>query len=326
MKPDDITDIIQTLQAGDIRTCARIITRVEHDAPDSEALLRALYKSGGKSQIIGVTGPPGAGKSSLVNQLVRVWRRRMKKVAVLAVDPSSPFSGGAVLGDRLRMTDHACDEGVFIRSMASRGQLGGLARATGDALTVLDAMPWDVIIIETVGVGQNETGIVRHADVVILVQTPMGGDDIQAAKAGINEIGDIFVVNKGDHPEADRTVSQLRDMITLGHHLHPDALWIPQVLKTQSLLGDGAAEVVDSIDQWFTHMDGDKNAFMQRARMKVQHRTMEILQDRLARRLATQESTRFASLVDAVIARSLDPYALASVMLEADHPISSHPA
>ncbi|KIM00533.1 putative periplasmic protein kinase ArgK and related GTPases of G3E family [Paramagnetospirillum magnetotacticum MS-1] len=305
------------LALGDIRVCARLISRVEREEEGLVHLLQALYKAGGRAQVIGVTGPPGAGKSSLVSQMIRVWRKRGKKVAVLAVDPSSPFSGGAVLGDRLRMADHTCDDGVFIRSMASRGQLGGLAKAAGDALTVLDAMNWDVIIIETVGVGQNETAIIRHADLVVLVQTPMGGGDVQAAKAGINEIGDIYVVNKGDHPEADRTVSQIRDMVTLGHHLHPETAWIPPVLKTQSLLGQGAEELADTVQSWFDHVRDHPDSARMRARQRVRHRTAEIIRDRLDKRLLKGREQIVESLIDQVVSRDRDPYALADSLLAA---------
>ncbi len=212
----DVDETVRALGLGDVRRCARLITLIERGGTDLVPLLQRLYRVGGRGRTVGVTGPPGAGKSTLLNKLVAAWRRRGMAVAVLAIDPSSPFSGGAVLGDRLRMMEHACDAGVFIRSMASRGHLGGLAKAAGDALTVLNAMPWDIVLIETVGVGQNETEIMRHAEVVMLVQTPMGGDAIQAAKAGITEIADIFVVNKSDHPQADHTVRQLEEMVSLG--------------------------------------------------------------------------------------------------------------
>lgn len=312
---DTIAQTVAALGRGDIRLGARVISRIERGEEDMVALLQGLYKQGGRAQVVGVTGPPGAGKSSLVSQLIRAWRKRGKRVAVLAVDPSSPFSGGAVLGDRLRMADHTCDDGVFIRSMASRGQLGGLAKAAGDVLTVLDAMDWDVIVIETVGVGQNETAIIRHADVVVLVQTPMGGDDVQAAKAGINEIGDIYVVNKGDHPEADRTVSQIRDMITLGHHLHPETTWIPPVVKTQSLHGLGAEDLADAVQQWFDHARDHPETASGRARLRVRHRTAEIIRDMLDKRLLGGEAQIEEAVIDQVVARHNDPYALAAGLL-----------
>lgn len=307
--------MVDALGSGDVKACARIISRIERGDSAIVPLLQALYRAGGRSRVVGVTGPPGAGKSSLVSQLIRVWRRRGLTVAVLAVDPSSPFSGGAVLGDRLRMAEHSCDARVFIRSMASRGQLGGLAKAAGDALTVLDAMPWDVIVVETVGVGQNETAIIRHADVVALVQTPMGGDDIQAAKAGINEIGDIYVVNKGDHPDADRTCRQLRDMITLGQHLNPENSWIPPVVKTQSLLGHGIEALADCIESRFEDLRTNPEAAARRARERIRHRTAEIVRDMLDRRLRAEDGPLVEDMIEAVVARDQDPYALAAGLL-----------
>jgi len=310
--------LIDALGSGDIRTCARIISRIERGDTEVVSLLQALYRAGGRSRVVGVTGPPGAGKSSLVSQLVKVWRKRGLKVAILAVDPSSPFSGGAVLGDRLRMAEHSCDDQVFIRSMASRGQLGGLTKAVGDALTVLDAMPWDIVVVETVGVGQNETDIIRHADVVALVQTPMGGDDIQAAKAGINEIGDIYVVNKGDHPDANRTCRQLRDMISLGQHLNPgDCSWVPPVIKTQSLLGQGADELADQIENRFRNLRENPEMARRRARERVRHRTAEIVRDMLDRRLHSEDGQAVEAMIDSVLVRERDPYALAAGLIAA---------
>lgn len=191
-------NVLEAVATGHIRSAARLITRIERDDPAMVPVLQALYRMGGRSKVIGVTGPPGAGKSTLISSLVGHWRRSGLKVAVLAVDPSSPFSGGAVLGDRLRMVDHSGDAGVFIRSMASRGHLGGLSRATGDALTVLDAMPWDIVLIETVGVGQSETDVSEVADTVCVVVQPGSGDVLQFLKSGIMEIPDVLVVTKSD--------------------------------------------------------------------------------------------------------------------------------
>jgi LAO/AO transport system kinase len=309
-------NMLDAVAAGHIRSSARLISRIERDEPGMVSILQALYRMGGRSRIVGVTGPPGAGKSTLINGLVRHWRQQGLKVAVLAVDPSSPFSGGAVLGDRLRMADHSGDAGVFIRSMASRGHLGGLSRATGDALTVLDAMPWDIVLIETVGVGQNETDIMRHARVVVLLQTPMGGDDVQAAKAGINEIGDVFVVNKADHKEADRTVQMLEEMIALGQRLHSERTWRPPVVKTQATKGEGVAELAAHIDRCFAdHADGSVAA-RQRDRARMRFRVGEILRDMLDRRMRSDDGQWLDGLLDPVIARESDPYALAEQMLE----------
>ena len=278
-------------------------------------LLQALYVQGGRSRIVGITGPPGAGKSTLISRLVAVWRAQGQRVAVLAVDPSSPFSGGAVLGDRVRMSAHVFDDGVFIRSMASRRHLGGLARAAGDALVVLDAMPWDVVLIETVGVGQNETEIVRHASVVLLVQTPMGGDDVQAAKAGITEIGDIFVVNKSDHPRADATVRQLQAMIELTQRLHPDRGWQPPVLKTNAVDGQGVAELAVRIDQCFEHLRRHEGTTRARQRTRLRHRVNEVLSDMLARRLREDEDPALEPQIAALLSRETDPYAVAAGLL-----------
>lgn len=310
----EVDDLVQRLRAGDIRSCARLISRIEQGDSGVIPVLQALYRVGGKSRIIGITGPPGAGKSTLVNCLVGEWRKRNRRVAVIAVDPSSPFSGGAVLGDRLRMSGHACDDGVFIRSMASRCHLGGLARAAGDVLTVLDAMPWDVVLIETVGVGQNETDIMRFASAVVLLQTPMGGDEVQAAKAGIIEIADVFVVNKSDHPEADRTVRQLKDMITLALCLNPERVWHPPVVKTQAVLGEGVATLVEQIDQRFEYLEGRPDVARQRRREQVVHRVGEIVREMLDRRIQSSGSSPLDSLVDRVVDRESDPYALADTL------------
>lgn len=308
----DVDEIIRALHAGDVRVCARLISRIERGEAGLVPLLQTLYRSGGRARIIGVTGPPGAGKSTLVSRLVAFWRRQGSRVAVLAVDPSSPFSGGAVLGDRLRMNEHGCDDGVFIRSMASRGQLGGLAKAAGDALTVLDAMPWDVVFVETVGVGQNETDIMRHASVVVLLQTPMGGDDVQAAKAGITEIGDVFVVNKMDHPEADRTVRQLQEMLTMGSCLHPEKAWEPPVVKTQALEGQGIAMLADHIERCFAHLVTYPEAARRRSCDRVRHRVTTILQDMLEQHLRSDGGQWLEESIDPVIRRESDPYALAA--------------
>ena len=308
--------LLEAVAAGHIRSAARLITRIERDDREVVPILQALYRRGGRGKVVGVTGPPGAGKSTLINALVRHWRQAGLKVAVLAVDPSSPFSGGAVLGDRLRMMDHSGDGGVFIRSMASRGHLGGLSRATGDALTVLDAMPWDIVLVETVGVGQNETDIMRHAAVVVLLQTPMGGDDVQAAKAGINEIGDIFVVNKADHKEADRTVQMLAEMIALAQRLHSERIWKPPVVKTRATTGEGVADLAAHIDRCFAaHAEGTPAA-LQRARTRMRFRVGEILRDMLDRRMRSEDGRWLDELLDPVIARETDPYALAEKMLD----------
>ena len=311
----DVDSIVRTLTRGNVRACAQLISQIERGEEDIVPTLRALYRTGGRSRIIGVTGPPGAGKSTLVSRLVREWRRRGLRVAVLAIDPSSPFSGGAVLGDRLRMNEHSCDDGVFIRSMASRGLLGGLSKAAADALTVLDAMAWDMVVVETVGVGQNETEIMRHASVVVLLQTPMGGDDIQAAKAGIIEIGDIFVVNKSDHPDADQTVRLLKAMVTLGLCLHPDNTWEAPVLKTQAMTGEGVVELADQIDARFAHLSANPEATRRQLRDRARHRVGEILHVMLEQRLRSENKLWLDEALDPLVNRESDPYAIAADLL-----------
>lgn len=277
--------LIRRTLEGDVRSVARLITRLESGDREAYASLFRLKDHGGKAQVIGITGPPGAGKSTLADKLISQFRARGLKVGVLAVDPSSPFSGGAILGDRLRMQNHATDAGVFIRSLASRGSLGGISKATQAAIRVLDAAGYDLVLVETVGVGQSEIDIVKVADTVVLVSVPGLGDDIQVIKAGIMEIGDIFVVNKADRDGADKVVRELRAMLEtqamlkhgetvaggpdtlvtrepeLLHHagLQPrvslqEPLEIPPVLKTIAETGAGVAEVADAILSHFARL------------------------------------------------------------------------
>ncbi len=307
---------VKDIKSGNLRTCARLITRVEREETGLTSLLGALYRSGSQGRTIGITGPPGVGKSSLVNKLVDFWRKKGKRIAVLAVDPSSPFSGGAILGDRFRMAVHSCDDNVFIRSMASRGQMGGLAKAVGDALTVLNAMPWDYVIVETVGAGQSETDIMRYASAIMLVQTPMGGDDIQAAKAGINEIGDIYVVNKSDHPEASRTCAQLEGMVALGQSLHPDRIWCPPVVKTQSLSGEGVDKLADEIENFFNHLEKNPEIEDRRFRDRLRHQIGDIARDHLTRRIDSDHNGYGETAVKAARIGEADPYTLAAGLLD----------
>ena len=238
-------DLAQRVVAGDPRAIARAISVVEDETADAAPLLGPLFGRTGRARVVGLTGAPGVGKSTLVDRLTSEWRSAGRRVGIIAVDPTSPFTGGAILGDRVRMQAHAGDTGVYVRSMATRGHLGGLARATGDAVLVLDAAGHDVVVIETVGVGQGEVDIARTADVSIVVTVPGTGDDVQALKAGIMEIADIFVVNKADREGADRAVAEIEAMLALGES--PGAAR-PPVCKTQASTGAGVAPLVQAIE------------------------------------------------------------------------------
>ncbi|HKD76462.1 MAG TPA: methylmalonyl Co-A mutase-associated GTPase MeaB, partial [Ktedonobacterales bacterium] len=246
-------DLVARLSAGDRRALARLVTLIENGAPESRAVLAALHARGGHAHIVGVTGSPGAGKSTLVAQLAREWRRRGARVAIIAVDPTSPFSGGAILGDRIRMQDLAGDPDVYIRSMASRGSVGGLAAATRDVTRALDAAGFDDIIVETVGAGQAEVEIVRAAQSIVVVTVPGMGDDIQALKAGILEIADIFCVNKADRPDADRAASELRMLLSLAPKGDANE-WRPPILKTIATTGAGVSDLADALDRHLEHL------------------------------------------------------------------------
>src|SRR5215467_6366077 len=240
------SDIVERLRNGDRRALARVVTLIENGAPQARQILARLHALGGRAHIIGFTGSPGAGKSTLVMQLARELRRREQRIGIIAVDPSSPFSGGAILGDRIRMQELAGDPNVFIRSMASRGSLGGLAASTRDVVRALDAAGFDTIVVETVGAGQAEVEIVRAAQTVVVVTVPGMGDDIQAIKAGILEIADVFVVNKADRPGADQTAAELRMLLSLDEQ-RKERAWRVPIIKTNATTGEGVPELADKL-------------------------------------------------------------------------------
>jgi LAO/AO transport system kinase len=299
---------------GDIRAAARLMRDIDDNRPQAVDELKQLYPRTGNAYIIGITGPPGAGKSTLVDQLTAAFRIRGKKVGVVAIDPTSPFTGGAILGDRIRMNRHATDEGVFIRSLATRGALGGLSRSTADVALVMDALGMDIVIIETVGVGQDEVDIVRAAHTTCVVMVPGMGDDIQAIKAGILEIGDIFVVNKADRDGADRTARELATMLEF--RSAPDGGWNPQVLKTEAQRGTGIEELVGEILLHRDHLmsSGTIDDFL---RERNQRHFMDILRDTLFKRALDYMATD--ATLDSVVAgigdHTIDPYSAVEQVL-----------
>ena len=311
---DDVTieSLAEGVLARDQRALARAITVVENGSPEGPALIAKLFGRTGRAQIVGVTGAPGVGKSTLVDAMTAEWRRRQRTVGILAVDPTSPFSGGAVLGDRIRMQSHSGDLGVYVRSMASRGHLGGLAQATNDATVILDAAGTDIVIVETVGVGQGEVDIVRTADVSIVVMVPGTGDDVQAIKAGIMEIADIFVVNKADREGADRAVSEIEAALMLQEFGAED--WRPPVLKTEAVRGTGVSTLLDTVEQFGERHEHDRD----RLRVRAEVRLRDTLSRQLIARLEQRDDTRAAleDAVERIARRDVDPYTAAAEILE----------
>jgi LAO/AO transport system kinase len=298
--------------AGDARAIARAISLIEDEAPAAADLVRAIFPRSGGAYLVGVTGPPGAGKSTLVDRLTTEARRTGETLGVIAVDPTSPFTGGAILGDRLRMQAQAADPDVFIRSMATRGHLGGLARATTDVATVLDAAGKSLIIIETVGVGQDEVDIVRSADISIVILVPGTGDDVQALKAGIMEIADIFVVNKADRDGADRMVTSIESNLAL--QSFGEGEWRPPIVKTEATTGRGVGELWEAVRRFRTHSAGVR---ARRLTARNEFRLRELLTQRLLEHIEQRVlgPGEFERLVQRIAARELDPYTAASEIL-----------
>jgi LAO/AO transport system kinase len=309
-----IPEFVNRIRSGDIRALSRAISTVEDHAPESTALLKALFPHSGHAVLLGFTGSPGAGKSTLVDQVAHAYRKQGKTVGVVAVDPTSPFSGGAILGDRIRMQSHHADPGIFIRSMATRGSLGGLASTTADVATVLDASGRDVVMIETVGVGQDEIDIVRLADVTIVVLVPGMGDDVQTIKAGIMEIADIFVVNKADRDGAERVEREIRALQSLA--MRKDH-WTPPIVKTVASSGAGIDELVAAIETYRSYLEQNDRARARRIE-NWRERIAEMLRDALFQRvlsyyLSEGEAARYAA---EVADHRRDPYSLVEKIVE----------
>jgi LAO/AO transport system kinase len=315
--PRDATaaDLAARLLDGDRLALARMISAVEAGRTDARAQLRCLYARTGRAHVVGVTGPPGSGKSTLTTRLALEYRARGQSVGIVAVDPTSPYSGGAILGDRVRMMELHSDPGVFMRSMATRGVMGGLARSTLDVVLLLDAFGKDVVLIETVGVGQDEVEIARAADTTIVVGVPNLGDDIQAIKAGILEIADVLVVNKADLAGADRLVSDLRTMLQLGSL--PRGVWAPPIVQTVATQGSGVGELVDRVEEHHAWLEGSGARGARRAE-SARRQVRAIVEDRVQRRLERLTAgavwqARFASIAS----REQDPYSVADEVLDA---------
>jgi LAO/AO transport system kinase len=306
-----------SVMAGNRRAVGKLITRIECADESVLPVLELLYPRGNHVPVLGITGPPGAGKSALVDQLIERFRMRNERLVVLAVDPSSPFTGGAILGDRIRMARHNTDPEVFIRSMAARGHLGGLAGAVGDALIVFDAMGIDRILVETVGVGQNEMDIMLRADTVLVVQTPFGGDAVQAVKAGLLEAGDIYVMNKMDTGGVDRAVAALRDSVDFRHPLNGAEVWRPPIIKTQAVEGTGVDEVVDAVLAHRRHFENFPQQLESRRRLQARAVLIERVAAMLRLRYGRQNQAgpAFEYWLNEVIARRSTPSTAAAALL-----------
>jgi LAO/AO transport system kinase len=305
--------LAQRLLDGDKRALARAITLVENDDPAGWELVSEVYPQTGRAAVVGFTGPPGVGKSTLLGALTKLERERERTVAVLSIDPSSPFTKGALLGDRIRLTEHFLDPGVFIRSMANRGALGGLSEAALQAALLMDASGRDIIMLETVGVGQAEVDIIDHADTVVLVLMPGSGDSIQALKAGVMEIPDVIVVNKAEHPLTDTMVREIKAVLALGPH----RAWEVPILRTEATRGEGVAELIEKLGEHREFIEAE-GTLSERRRRNLMSEVLAIATYRMRRELeeSLRGDTEVQELLDRVVARELDPASAATTILD----------
>lgn len=325
MSQSEHTSLVEELLAGEHRALARTITKIENREPGYRDLVSELHRHTGNADVIGITGSPGAGKSTLVDKLAKAYRDRGLTVGVIAVDPSSPFTGGAVLGDRIRMTSTTGDMDTFFRSMSARGNLGGLSTATTDAVRALDAFGKDKIIVETVGAGQNEIDVVKTADTVAVLVPPASGDDIQMLKAGILEIGDVFVVNKADLEGANRTVKELQEMIHLEgsyepaigrEHVIDENGWTPEIVETVAKTGEGVESFIDALDDHYAYLESS-GRLAEKERSRYAEEIRALLRDDVGELLEAEIAARggMDELVDAIAGRETDPYTVAEELL-----------
>lgn len=307
-------NMVERVIAGEKLAVSRSISWIENESPDAELLIKELYSHTGRAQIIGITGPPGAGKSTMTDKLIKAYRGKGKRVGVVAIDPTSPYSGGAILGDRIRMMDVSMEDGVFIRSMATRGSLGGLSAKTADAVKVLDAAGYEVIIIETVGVGQSEVDIVKNADTTLVVVVPGLGDDIQAIKAGILEIGDIFVINKADREGADRLHVEIEMMLDLNSEKSD---WRPPIAQTIASKDQGISDVVQMIEEHTAYLK-ESGQLKIRREERVESEFLAMLTDELQRKVLgpLKQNHKLEDLVKDLASRKSDPYSEVKKVLE----------
>lgn len=309
-----LSSFVERVRSGDVRALARAISAIEDDSRQASRLMKALFPYSGRATVIGLTGSPGAGKSTLVDQLAREYRKENKTIGIIAVDPTSPYTGGAILGDRIRMQAHHADTGIYIRSMATRGFLGGLAPATADVATLLDAAGKDMVLIETVGVGQDEIDIVRLADITVVILVPGMGDDVQTIKAGIMEIADIFVINKSDREGAERVEREIRTMQTLAIR-HDD--WTPPIVKSVATDGTGIPDLVKAVASYRAYLEG-KDLLIRKKASSWRERLVEMLRkallDRMMReRLDGEHLSRYAR---EIAEHRRDPYSLVEELVE----------